>query len=235
MTEITINYTKFENIPNKYQPEGAPLACLTYNTGNWEVNWAFGVNKAIKFLAVVDEQYDDYVKNDGKNNNWQTIVDLGAKPDGKPNRFKLSWVRLEVLKHFENELRDYVAQYSTPKEAIPEPKIISKMDKNGDFIDYLALPCYAKKINDIGDGLIPKLMTQKQCAFMFDPESKGVTMRVLKEHHDSNGDVPLTVTVNTNDGRSFPLKFSVEEINCLLKYRRVIQNFSTDPTCICED
>ena len=233
MTEI--NFIKCDCVPNKYNPEGAPLCALYYDTGKGKVEWQMGVVKAIKFLQVVDEMYDDYIKNDGKHNSWQTIVDLGNKPDGKPNRFKLSWVRLEVLKHYYENIKEYISLYSESKEAISEPKIITEMDKYGDYIDYLALPCYAKKVNDTGEGLIPKMMTQRDCAYMFDQESKGVTMRVLKEHYDSKGKVPYTTTVNTKDGRTFPLKFSVEEIECLLKYRRIIQNYSTDPTCICDD
>lgn len=237
MSDVTeINYLKCDCVPNKYKPEGAPLCALYYDIGKGKVEWQMGVNKAIRFMQTVEEMYDDYVAKDGKHHDWQTVVDLGNKPDGKPNRFKLSWVRLEVLKHFEKEIKEYISLYSAPKEAIPEPKIITKMDsKTGDYVDYLALPCYPKKDNDTGEGLVPKMMTQSDCAYMFNPDSKGVTMRVLKEHYDSKGKVPYTTTINTKDGRTFPLKFSVEEIECLLKYRRIIQNYSTDPSCICDD
>lgn len=236
MTEVKINYIKCEFIPNKLNTkDSVPLCALYYDLGYGENEWSFGVSKAIKFIQAHDELYEQFKQsNDQK---WKHTIDFGGrKPNGKPNVYTLSWVKLEVLHHFLDKVKEYVVTYHKPREAIPEPKIVTNMDyKTGDFVDYLALPCYAKQEFDIGEGLIPKLLTQSQCAYLFDPDSNGVTIRALKQHDEEHKGMPFEITINARDGRAIPIKYSAEEISCLLKYRRVIQNFKDDPTRICDD
>lgn len=180
-----LNFIKCEIIPNKFDKSGTgtPLIELTYNLGKKDVSWSFGVSKAIEFMKAVESNWNDYQEH--KDSLWSCTVQFNN--NGVITEYPITRTKIEVLNHYKNEIYEYISSNHKSSSAIAEPKIVIVEDNNtGDYIPTLYLPCYQKGQYDEGEGLLPLTLTQKECKYLFDTDSTGVTIKTLKSWNEQN-------------------------------------------------
>lgn len=227
---VNLYYTKAETVPNKTNPEKEPWLSLGYKlnpTDKREKDFTFGSKKAYYFLKELDEMIK--VRESFKPSSetpffkYNIVIDEGTR---FASEVEITEGKFLLIQHYKADIEEYLKEHPfVPfhRTAIPEPKVV--MEERGiEYVAVLYLPCWEKGPADDGEGLIPKKLTQSNAKFIMTKACNGQVLQTFKKALKDGVDKYVDKYV-TNTGETIPTEYDKATMNCVVKYRNLIQEF----------
>lgn len=227
---VNLYYTKAETVPNKTNPEKEPWLSLGYKlnpTDKREKDFTFGSKKAYYFLKELDEMVK--VRESFKPSSetpffkYNIVIDEGTR---FASEVEITEGKFLLIQHYKADIEEYLKEHPfVPfhRTAIPEPKVV--MEERGiEYVAVLYLPCWEKGPADDGEGLIPKKLTQSNAKFIMTKACNGQVLQTFKKALKDGVDKYVDKYV-TNTGETIPTEYDKATMNCVVKYRNLIQEF----------
>lgn len=227
---VNLYYTKAEIVPNKTNPDKEPWLSLGYKlnpTDKKEKDFTFGPKKAYYFLRELDNMiaaHEEHANSGDKSFfKYKITIDEGTR---FASEVEITEGKFLLIQNYKEDIENYLAEHPfVPfhRTAIPEPKVV--MEERGiEYVSVLYLPCWEKGPEDDGEGLVPKKLTQSNAKFLMTKACGGQVLQTFKKALKDGVEKYVDKYV-TNTGETIPTEYDKATMNCIVKYRNLIQEF----------
>lgn len=224
-----LTFTEAKEVPNTRNPNGEPWIALGYAIpGRKPDNWTFGNAKAYVYLKNLDDMIEAKKAHNPENGlfSFTVIMNEGSKFQTEQS---ITSSKLELLIHYRGEIEDYLANhpYVPFRRTAIENPVVKTEEVGIDYQKVLYLPCWEKKEEDDGEGLIPKKFTQKNAKFLLEKAFNGSALKTFSENLAKKEDASeLVDKYKTQSGEIMETKYDLSVQKCVLKYKSHLMSFA---------